>query len=458
MATFRKEWFNPLYFVINNTLKENPRINKVFVYGSKSSAKTFTLAQYIEKEVALKKTDAICFRKESTRIKTTLKKSFQKAIKQTRLSNVFNVQDFQINSVHGNSIVFKGLDSEDKVKGIEDFGYLLFDELDHFTLEDYEQADMSFRGEVAKVFFLTWNPISDKLWIKPYLDQFTWLDAKYQLPSPQSFVKISECGTMLYIKTLYTDNYWTVGSPCGAYGYYDEKLIDKYNQMKVTNYKSWLVNVNAEWGIAENKNPYFYAFDQDKHVSKVPLIYNRQLPLYLSFDFNIDPATCVVSQFVEGGFLNVIKSYKVNNCPLKELLTRIKSDYHGAVFLVTSDPAGGARNAGYDSINTTMHNIIRTELNLGLSQMSKPLLNYTKSTAHTELRIFVNNILQNHPRINICGVNCKELIHDMQIAQTMDGSDKLYKTSGNTEFGMHLVDCFVYLLATYFNNFAKRKL
>jgi hypothetical protein len=46
----------------------------------------------------------------------------------------------------------------------------------------------------------------------------------------------------------------------------------------------------------------------------------------------------------------------------------------------------------------------------------------------------------------------------MQIAQTMDGSDKLYKTSGNTEFGMHLVDCFVYLLATYFNNFAKRKL
>jgi folylpolyglutamate synthase/dihydropteroate synthase len=30
--------------------------------------------------------------------------------------------------------------------------------------------------------------------------------------------------------------------------------------------------------------------------------------LYLSFDFNIDPATCVVSQFVEGGFLNVIKN------------------------------------------------------------------------------------------------------------------------------------------------------
>jgi len=455
---FKKNWFNPLYFILNDALKDNPRINKVFIYGSKSSAKTLTIGQYIAKECYINKTDAICFRKESSRLKTSLIKTFKKSIRLTRLHNGYIFNEFQHNTLKGNSIVFKGLDSEDKVKGIEDFGYMLFDELDHFTMDDFEQADISFRGEVAKVAFFTWNPVSDKLWIKPYLDSIEWVDTEYKLPSNNSFVKISDCGTMLLIKTIYTDNYWTVGSPCGSYGYIDNKLLDKYDRLKKTNYKLWLVNAMGEWGVSENKSPFFYAFDEDKHVSKVTLSPNKDLPLYLSFDFNIDPATCVVSQFHEGSFINILKSYKINNCTLKELLTRIKSDYPGYVYVITSDPAGGSRNAGYDSIDTTMHKIIRTNLNLGLSQLHKPMLNFTRNNAWQELRIFCNNILQNHPNINICPVNCKELIHDLTIATTIEGSDKMHKTSGNTEYGMHLTDCFMYTLATWFNKFAKRNI
>jgi len=355
-------------------------------------------------------------------------------------SEAYNSSMIFRNKITGKQLLPFGLDDAEKTKGISDATHIWIDEVDKCKEDQVTMINSVLRTPKAKTLQLivSFNPVSEKHWLKSFFFSDT--------DSYKAHERFE--GDILINHSTYLHN-----------EYIDQEAYLKTLQLNYGNRQNLLnVNVHGFWGIEENKNPYFYAFDQDKHVSKVPLIYNRQLPLYLSFDFNIDPATCVVSQFVEGGFLNVIKSYKVNNCPLKELLTRIKSDYHGAVFLVTSDPAGGARNAGYDSINTTMHNIIRTELNLGLSQMSKPLLNYTKATAHTELRIFVNNILQNHPRINICGVNCKELIHDMQIAQTMDGSDKLYKTSGNTEFGMHLVDCFVYLLATYFNNFAKRKL
>ena len=458
MATFRKEWFNPLYFIINDALKKYPKINKCFIYGSKSSAKTFSICQYIAKEVALKNTDAIAFRKESARIKTTLKKSFQKAITQTRLDNVYTVRDFQINNANGKTIVFKGLDSDDKVKGIEDFGYLLFDELDHFSYEDYEQADLSFRGEVAKCFFLTWNPVSDKLWIKPYLDGFTWEMFEMQLPSPESFVKISSCGTMLYIKTLYTDNYWTVGSPDGSYGYHDEKLLQKYAALKISNYKSWLVNCMAEWGQSENKNPWFYALDSNKHYGVKDIGWNRSEVLYLAFDFNISPMTCVVAQMVPGIYCRIIKSYKIKNCTSREFCKIIKKDFPGAVLRVTADPAGNARNANYESVSTTGHAILRQYLGIGLNQMDKPMLNFNRRDAHTELRTFCNTVLQEHPNFSINPNWCADLIADIEMATTEEGSDKLYKTSGDTEFGMHLTDCFIYLLTTYLNSYLKRQL
>lgn len=298
MAKFKKEWFNPLYFILQDALKKHPEISKVFCYGSKSSAKTFSIAQYIAKECYLRKTDAICFRKESTRIQITLKKTFSKAIRQTRLQNGYITQDFKFKTTKDNSINLSGLDSEDKVKGLEDFGYLLFDELDHFTFGEYEQADISFRGECAKVFFLTWNPISDKVWIKPYLDSFVWHDYEMQLPSPQSFVKISECGTMLYIKTVYTDNYWTVGSPCGTYGLHDKKLLAKYEALKKTNYQSWLVNCMGEWGKVLTGGEFWKYFKPESHVDE-SATWDEAQPIHLTWDDNVNPfLTCLVWQGV----------------------------------------------------------------------------------------------------------------------------------------------------------------
>ena len=50
---FKKNWFNPLYFILNDALKDNPRINKVFIYGSKSSAKTLTIGSISQRNVIL---------------------------------------------------------------------------------------------------------------------------------------------------------------------------------------------------------------------------------------------------------------------------------------------------------------------------------------------------------------------------------------------------------------------
>ncbi len=213
--------------------------------------------------------------------------------------------------------------------------------------------------------------------------------------------------------------------------------------------------IDGDWNNFENKNPWFYAFDKSKHVYKERIPFNPAFPLILSFDFNIDPATCVVAQLVPGAFIFILKSYKIPNCTISQLCQRILTDFPGAVLKVTGDPSGHNRNQGFNSPNATMYTMIREALRIGANQIDRSKISYTGENAWREIRIFVNTILQNHPKLYFCPVGAVDLIADIELATTEEGKDKMFKTAGNTEYGMHLTDGFLYLLTTYLNDYMK---
>jgi len=237
-----------------------------------------------------------------------------------------------------------------------------------------------------------------------------------------------------------------------------EKTKEKLMMVVLNDEAKYNSLMNGEFIVEKPQNPFFYALDRDKHYAVNDIIWNKTDVLYLAFDFNISPMTCVVAQLKPGVYLNIIKSYKIRNITIKEFCGQIKRDFPGAIFKVTADPAGNSRSVGYDSVTTTMHSIIRQSLNIGLNQMDKPMLNWNRRDAWQEIRIFCNSVLQHHPNINISPKAAIELINDLEMATTIENEDKLYKTSGDTEFGMHLTDCFIYLLTTYFNTYLKRQL
>lgn len=237
-----------------------------------------------------------------------------------------------------------------------------------------------------------------------------------------------------------------------------EKTKEKLMMVVLNDEAKYNALMNGEFIVEKPQNPFFYALDPTKHYAVNDIIWNKKDVVYLAFDFNISPMTCVVAQLKPGLYLNILKAYKIRNITIKEFCGQIKRDFPGAIFRVTADPAGNSRSVGYDSVNTTMHSIIRQSLNIGMNQMDKPLLNWNRRDAWQELRIFCNAVLQHHPNINISPKACKELINDLELATTIENEDKLYKTSGDTEFGMHLTDCFIYLLTTYFNTYLKRQL
>ena len=295
MVRFDKKWFNPLFFILNDIIKDDT-IRTVLIYGGKSSSKTYTTAQLLTKECYLKKSNVIAFRKEGTTIRTTLLKSFQSALKSLRLHPVFEELAFLYRSAKGSEIVFKGLDSEEKAKGIESYKYLYLDELNHFELEEYRQFNLSLRGMAGQKIFASWNPVDEKSWVKTDLvDSYEFVDTDWKLPCAESFVRRSTCGKVVLIKTSYEDNYWIAGSPCGTYGFRDNNLIAEYESLRTRNFNSYRVNVLGEWGKTDYGGEFLKSWRSETHTG----IYNYdpECAIYLWFDENVNPYfPCAVFQ------------------------------------------------------------------------------------------------------------------------------------------------------------------
>ena len=155
--------------------------------------------------------------------------------------------DFKIANDKGSNIIFKGLDTEGKVKGIEGFTYLLFDEIDQFEQEEWVQANLSLRGLPNQKLFATWNPVDENIWIKKELDRYQWtalpntIEGKPESKlSDYSRIQQSDDGKILLIKTTYHDNAWITGRGDIPR---DQNLIDEYESLKEVDFNWYNVNV-----------------------------------------------------------------------------------------------------------------------------------------------------------------------------------------------------------------------
>lgn len=346
---FKKNWFNPLYFIIRELLKDG--ISEFYIYGGKSSSKTVSICQLIAVECLLKLQNALIFRKEGALIKTTVKPSLKLAVDMTRLQNGYKQMDFMFRTINGNEIVFRGLDDPEKAKGVEGFSWALWDELNHFTFEEYEQFILSFRGEIAKAFFGTWNPVSENSWVKKkVVDEDEWHDSKYRLPSQHSFVKINKTGNRALIKTIYEDNYWTVGSPCGTYGYRDEKTLAKYERLRLFDDDQYQINVLGNWGVIKPETPYFLSLKRSVNSRKVED--NEEEPVIFSFDFNVKNSVTVWQKWrdydTEEWHVQCLREIRMGgteNTDLEAICRILAEDYGDRQIYYSGDSSGNNKSA-----------------------------------------------------------------------------------------------------------------
>lgn len=264
-----------------------------------------------------------------------------------------------------------GADNSVKLQSVKDPSHIYCEELDQFTQKDFGVLLSRLRTIKVKTKLMgafNTTHVKNGHWLKK-----TFFDEE----SASEFSEYS----IAKLFCNYTDNYFlnrkeyeqTLWIAAG----YDEK---KFQEIAA-----------GEWGTEEIGHPFIFNFDRKKHIQKdlQPL---PHLPFILSFDFNVDPITCMVGQVSEMmDKVRVLDEYRLLNSDIEELCIRIKSDYPDKMLMVTGDASGQNRTALKRELN--YYKEIKRILQLGMGQFKLPGFNPgIKNT-----RVLCNALLKKHP-------------------------------------------------------------
>ena len=188
--------------------------------------------------------------------------------------------------------------------------------------------------------------------------------------------------------------------------------------------------------------PFAYAFNKDKHIKK--LIYQPGNYLYLSFDFNVDPITCVASQFIDNE-IRFIQEFRLENSNIYELCDRINVAFPNAAFLITGDASGQARSA-LTIGNINYYTVIKEKLRLLVQQIKTPTIN----PAISDSQVLTNSILQHHKVY--FDSDMKYTIEDLMFVEVNENGDI---DKAKNKHRSHLLDAVRYTFNTFFKHLIK---
>lgn len=202
--------------------------------------------------------------------------------------------------------------------------------------------------------------------------------------------------------------------------------------------------VEGNWEIIDVERPFAYSFKKEKSV-RFGLEPDPNEPIILSFDFNVDPITCIAGQSFRGK-IRILREFRLRNSDIFALCEAIRTTYGDRTFIVTGDASGSNRSAmTRGSLN--YYSIIREELNLPKSSFRVPSVNPSIKNS----RVLLNSILERYPDFAIDST-CQFLVSDLLSVQADESGDI---DKGKDKSKTHLLDCLRYFLWTFHNDFVR---
>jgi hypothetical protein len=356
-------------------------------------------------------------RKSLTEIRLNTLPSFWK-ICPTNFVKQWNKSEFTITFKNGSQIIFKGENINDDpelqwMDGLEVNGFLL-EQAEELSAKTYDKCKLRAGRNVINPM----PPIKILLTLNP---SQSWPRELIYKPYIEDKLKPPYC----YVPALISDN-----------PHLPEEYVEGLKYLDSITYRRF---VEGDWSAFAVNNPYAYAFSAEKHLHAVEL--DKTKPVRLSFDFNVDPITCVVGQD-----MNIIREFRLKNSDIYELCDRINVTYPGALFIVTGDATGHNR-AALAKGNINYYTVIKQKLRLSDGQMKQPGVN----PSHQDARVLLNSILQNGA-IKINPELCPFLISDLQTVEVDDNGEMNKKKDASKT---HLLDACIYYFNTFYHHFLK---
>lgn len=359
----------------------------------------------------------LCLRKVGATIRETIFDELKGWIGILGVSPMVKVNEsnFEIrNLVNGNKIICKGLDEEWKVKSIKGITGMWVEESTDFTADDIRQLMIRIRGQHKHYvqYIFTFNGIDED-------------NAAVKMLITEQSEYIRNNSTILH--TTYLDN------PFLSAG--DRETLESY---KDSNQYYYDVYCLGKIGLLDKSNKFCYAYDEDTHVKPVEL--DKNYPIWLSFDFNKDPMTCIAGQKIGESVGRIERQFKLNQGSTPEMCDIILATFPDWNFFVTGDATGRSRSS---LIRGNMNHIryIQKALNLTQAQLKFRSINMT----HIDSRLLCNMILMNTEMA--IDPSCKDLRDQMKFAKVDEYGELIKDREENKN---DLLDCWRYMVAAWY--------
>jgi PBSX family phage terminase large subunit len=337
-------------------------------------------------------------------------------------SEVQNSSMVFTNKITGHKIMPYGLVEAEKTKGISQATHVFVDEITECSKESIDMIDSVLRTPQAEYlqFICAFNPVDESNFIRDYF--FSKNDIN--LPREDYGDDL-----LLHHSTLKDNEYIDQEA-------YETSLIRKYGH----NQNLLDVNLYGKWGRAEVDKPYITTFDKNKHVGKFD--FDRS-DILLSFDFNVDPITCVASQ-IRGGIVYFIEEYRLRNSDIWQLCTDIKSKLPKSNYIIVTGDSTGKNRQAISKGGLNYYHVIKDELNLHDRVFNIPGMNHSNQNSR--------EIMNRAFHFNKCLVNesMTYLIKDLIYCEADMHGNLVKKTSGEGKELSHLLDAFKYSLVNVY--------
>lgn len=358
----------------------------LLIFGSAGSGKSVFAAQ---KKIIRCVTEPghlfYCLRKVGESVKESIWAELLDVINTSGMAHEFTISEYHRTITHqsGSKIKCRGLDQVGKMKSVKGITGMWLDEADQFTEDDLDQLNIRIRGEKEYYiqYILTFNPVDEDHFLKS-----KFVDSKR---SDTTFVKMT-----------YRDNHFMTPE--------DIAVLEGY---KETNPYYYQVYCLGEWGILDKSSKFLYAFDSKIHVDKCEV--DPHLFLGLSFDFNVDPFTCLVYQREDICFRG-IEEIRLSS-DIEQVCDYILAKYPQSKYFyrVTGD-ASGKNRTGVVRGKTSYYRVIKANLQLSDGQFKLR----GKNIGLIESKILCNSALQNYDVV--LDPSLKETINDAKYSKVDD--------------------------------------
>ena len=273
---FNTSELNRAYYDLSEFL---PQYKILILYGGRNSSKTHSTMQFLMKLLWNSEHNGIWYRKYGAVLKEKAYQPFVDLAKSkgilTHLKPVFHNLKKEILFPKGNRLLFDHVE-DGKSKGSANITYVIIDEIDQLSQEEFMGVITSFRGNDDIRFIFMFNPVSEFHWLKP-----TFFDNNKENEEPL-FKRMSK-----RIKYTIEDNKHATES--------DYQVLDA---LKDQNKNEYNIQRLGKWGSISVEDPFIDAFNYNTHVVQGTVPFFTDYPLIISFDFG-KVESCTVGQYFD---------------------------------------------------------------------------------------------------------------------------------------------------------------